>query len=410
MGTERHLEMIGAALIVSVVAAGPLGAQPAPSPTGQADTIDPRWTPWLGCWELVDEDLTAARLAGLDAIDAAGERRLTTPARDVQVCVAAARQGAGVTLTTTVGSQRALEETIVADASQRPFSEADCRGWQRAEWSKSGQRLFTRAELTCAGQASRTVSGFAMMESADTWLDIQVVEIAGRASTRVRRYRPSASLATLPRGTAARTAAAPPTIADVIEASAKLPSRAVEAALIETNARFDLNGQRLIELDDAGVADEVTDLMVALSFRDKFVVERGSRGGGYAGGFTGWSDPFLYSYYYAPFAYSYMGYYDPYSYYGPGYVIVDPGQGGPAEPQPSGSGRVVDGRGYTRVRPRETTPADGGGRFTGSSGESSSGGSSSSSGGSSSGGVSTQGYSGGGSSGGDRTAQPRPPK
>src|SRR5204863_10069141 len=80
--------------------------------------------------------------------------------------------------------------------------------------------------------------------------------------------------------------------------------------------------------------------------------------------------------------------------------------------------RVVNGQGYTRIRPRESAPAtapqfqsaggdSGGGRASGSSAGSSSGGSS----GSSSSGVSSQGYSGGssGSSGGDtgRTAQPR---
>jgi hypothetical protein len=407
MRSERRLELIGTGLLLCLVFASPVGTQQVTPVAAQA--TDARWTAWLGCWELVDEDLTAARLAGLDAIDAAGERRSTSRPRDVEVCVTPAEQGAGVKLTTTVGSRRALEEILIADATERPFSEGDCRGWQRAEWSKNVPRLFTRAELTCAGQPPRTVAGFAMMESLDTWLDIQVVETAGRVSTRVRRYRPIASESAPARRAAARTAAGPLTIGDVIEASAKLPARAVEAALIETDARFNLTGQRLIELDDAGVADEVTDLMVALSFRDRFVVDRGARGGA-SGGFSGWSDPFLYSYYYAPFAYSYLGYFDPYYYNGPGYIIIDPDEGGSVDPQPSGAGRVVDGRGYTRVRPRETSPGNAGGSPTGSSGQSTSSGGSGGSSSGSSGGVSTQGYSGGGSSGGGRTAQPRPPK
>jgi hypothetical protein len=401
MTSHRRAEIIGAALACTL-AAGPLQAQPPAESSAQGRTseVDSRWDPWLGCWALVDEDATSALFTDLlDAIDEARDRRSIRPVQDVQVCVAAAPQAGGVTLTTTVGSQQALQETIVADGTDRPFTEADCRGRQRAEWSSNGQRLFSHAELSCTGQASRSVSGFAMMESGDTWLDIQVVEIGGRTSTRVRRYRSAA-----PRGDVARRDATRLTIEDVIEASVKLPARAVEAVLIETNARFNLTGRRLIELDDAGVPDQVTDLMVALTFRDKFIVDRGTRGGGGYGGGSAWIDPYSWSYYYAPFAYSYLGYYDPYYYYGPGYIIVDPGPS-PIEPQPSGTGRVVDGRGYTRVRPREPVPSDGGGRLTGSGS-----GGSDSSGGGSSGGASPQGYSGGGSSGGSgRTAQPRPP-
>ncbi len=410
MVTHRRPVIIGT-LLVAILAATPLFAQPVrPSiPTGPTGEVNERWAPWLGCWELVDEDAGSAFMRDLtEVLERAAQRRPRRPVGDVEVCVAPDADRGGVTLTTTVVGKPVLQESIAADGIERPFTESDCRGRQRAEWSANRQRIFSRAELTCTGQAPRTVSGFAMMESTDTWLDIQVVEIGGRASTRVRRYRPSPARAGATRSADAGMAASPLTTQDVIEASAKLPARAVEAALIETDARFILNGRRLIELDAAGVADEVTDLMVALSFRDQFIVDRGVRGGGYSTG-SAWADPYLWSYYYAPFAYPHLGYYDPYYYNGPGYVIIDPGPSQPVGPQPGGTGRVVDGRGYTRVRPREPVRVEAGGRSTKSGTSDPSGGSSSSGG--SSGGASPQGYSGGGSSGGcGRTAQPRPPR
>jgi hypothetical protein len=170
---------------------------------------------------------------------------------------------------------------------------------------------------------------------------------------------------------------------------------------------FDLTGERLIELDRAGVPDQIIDLMVAQSFPSKFVVERNTSGGGSWGmsGFDSmwpyYSDPFFYTSYFAPFGYRYWGSYDPYYFQGPGFVIVNP------QPvQPDSNGRVVDGRGYTRVRPNQPTPGSGSGTgWTGASDNS--GGSSGSSG--SGGGVSSSGYSSGGGGGGGRTAVSRPP-
>ena len=108
------------------------------------------------------------------------------------------------------------------------------------------------------------------------WVDVQVVEIAGRESIRVRRYRRAPDQRAAP---IAPRPGAPLTLDEVKEASGKVSPRAVEAALIATNARFDLNSRRLIDLDDAGVPDTVIDVMVALSYPERFVVERASAGG-----------------------------------------------------------------------------------------------------------------------------------
>jgi hypothetical protein len=402
-------------------------------PAHAQNTADARWDRWIGCWELVTEN---AREGAPDPATAARAPRSQPrdPARP-QVCVEAAPTG-GATFTTKVGTQTPIVQTVIADGTDRPITEDNCTGTQRAEWSADGLRLYARAELTCKGdQGTRRVSGLAMLGPNGRWTDVQTVDIGGRESFRVRQYR-RADTRVVP-GVAATAL----TLDDVKEASAKVSPRTLEAALVETRASFNLSGKRLIELQDAGVPASVVDLMVALSYPDRFVVERQAPVDyarapviddpfmlGWAFGYPVWSDAFgLYSplygayspYYYSPFAYPYYRGYNPYyGYYGYGFgggYYVDAGGGGGGvnlPDQPSGRGRVVDGQGYTRVRPRESEPAgarSGLGSTASSTGSASSGGASSSSSGSSGGGstASPAGFSSGGGDGGGRTAQPR---
>ena len=51
----------------------------------------------------------------------------------------------------------------------------------------------------------------------------------------------------------------------------------VEAALVETGSSFNLSGKDLLALQDTKVPDTVIDLIVALSYPDRFVVERTAR-------------------------------------------------------------------------------------------------------------------------------------
>lgn len=402
-------------------------------------SADARWTPWLGCWQLVDE---SQRDANPGATELRGAPAARPSASGVSVCVTPVSEPAGISLQTRVSNQPALEQTIVADGADRPITDADCHGTQQAEWSRTGTRLLAHAQLVCGDQMPRKISGLAMIAGNGIWVDVQVVEIAGRESIRVRRYRRALD----PRGAAiAPRFGAPLTIDDVKEASGKVSRSAVEAALIATNARFDLNSRRLIDLDDAGVPDNVIDVMVALSYPERFVVERANTGGTGSffdpgGGFSFGSlplsaayaySPFFYgslmdpysaylydAYYYSPFAYSYWGRDSSQYVPGVGFVTVDGGGSGTTR-APDNGGRAINGVGYARVRPREATAEDtgGGARQSGNaaSGNASTAGSDSTSSGSSS--SSSSGSSGGATSGGftsgssssdtGRTAQPR---
>ena len=397
--------------------------------------VDSRFASWLGCWRLDDD------LAGT------GARMCITPEKN------------GVRLQTVVGTNKGIDEIVVPDGVSRPITDAECKGTEQAEFSADGARVFRTTNVTCGKEAPRTVKTVAFLAPGPAWINVQHVSgAAANTSVRVQRYRRAAnqkladgSTAQQPdTNTAMRTTQDQTrwSIEDVIEASGKMPAEAVQASLAEVHQGFDLNKKTLLLLDEGGLSDSVIDLMVALTYPKRFVVER--RGGSSAPtGITtgsGWFDPFMpgglatgISDCYTPFGYGYRSYYsmcgnglygynsflyDYYGingrYYGNGYYgnygWVDVGafptvvgSGNPAEPQ--GEGRVVNGRGYTQIRNRESDPAPrvtssgngGGWGGGGSSGVSSSGGYSS---GSSSSGSSGGGSSGGGDSGA-RTAVPK---
>jgi len=407
----RITSVIGGVAVAAVLLQGTAAAQAEP---------DARWGPWLGCWALVQQ---SARSDPREV--AADEDAGPAASNDARVCVE--RAGDGVVVRTLVDGAPVLEQTMAADGTARALERDGCRGTERAWWSSTGIRLFSEARLTCSG-SDRRVSGMAFIGSDGRWIDVQSVHVGSADTVRVRHFEPDAAKAAV-----ANVAAAALTIEDVVEANEQVPPSVLEAAILESRSRFPISGRVLVDLSDAGVPGSVTDLMVAVTFPDRFRIarvqpdDRVASFDPYPYGIRSRSwgvpyDPYFYSpYYYSPFGYGYLGYY-------PSTVIVTGGGGGgggvfvPADGPTSSSGRVVNGQGYTRVESRgsDTTASGSGGSvsprgFTsGGSSGSSSGGSSSGgdSGGSSSSGSSGGGGGGGSSSGssgggGGRTAVPR---
>ena len=359
------------------------GAVVMATPALAQEQADARWAPWLGCWT-VSVDTTR----GGDAVFAEQQ------APRARVCVTA--RGNAASLTTEVTDKPALVQTIVADGSSQPLDEGGCTGAQRVEWSKDGARLYSRAELTCANESKRTVSGISLLSPDGIWIDAQSVEIGGRNSVRVRRFRRDEPPAVVGRGAPARL-----TVDDVIEASPHVAAPALEAALVESRATFGLNARRLIQLDDAGVPSSVIDLMVALTYPQAFSVRPTARADRltpfpfemdpadpdypwWYGNLYGGGAYFDSGYLYSPFGYPFLGFY-PLD-FGGGAIIVDGGGSGGGGDRPTPGVRVINGLGYTRTMPR--------GEETASNGESV-GSARGSSGGRAS--VSSQGFSRGGS-------------
>lgn len=389
-----------------------------------AQKMDARFNGWLGCWRLEDD------------LSGTGARMCITPDR------------AGVRLQTLAGTNRGIDELVIADGVTREIVDADCKGTEIAEWSNDGQRVFRTTQVTCGNYGARTIKTIAFLAPGPMWINVQHVSgDSGPAVVRAQRYRRAISQ-TLADGSKAPQPATPVvpgdsrwSIEDVIEASGKLPADALQAALTDVKQKFNINRRTLLTLDDAGVPDSVIDLMVALTFPDRFIVERANGGSMPVGVSTGmgWYDPLMsplwspayancytangyygYRSYYnmcGPYysGYNYLPYGSYYPYYGGGwYPIGDGGGGGGGDVTGSGTARAINGRGYTQIRERSPEPTvprinnGGNGTAAGWSGTSNSGASSS---GYSSGSSSSGSSGGSSSSGGDsgRTAVARPP-
>jgi hypothetical protein len=391
--------------------------------------IDPRWLPWLGKWE-PEVDRNA--------------REFQRPGAVQELRVLPASDGISVKIQAAGEQTEDLQDLITPDGIRQPIDKLGCQGWKQASWSADGRRLFTRSSITCGQDLERSLSGLMMISPDGRWTHVQLAETAGHRSLWVQRYRYVGDLGiAFPRltpdpVTARRLAGSPLRAEDVIEAAAKVDPEVIEAALLETRSAFDIDSRLLLRLADSGVPEQVIDLMVALSFPSRFTIDSGEIAEipraapvtpRYSGSGAYWP------YYAYPSAYYghlfHLGWYSPfYSYYDPWLYPYSPFwrtrspffgvPGGVISPGLRSGGRVIEGRGYTRVRERETEqgttvrraqPRGGSGSAASSGGVSTardSGGSGSSGGASR--GASPGGYSSG-SSGGDsssgRQAKPR---
>lgn len=385
-----------------------VGSASAQTPiTGSA--VD-RWAPWAGCWSAIDAQ---------------------APIRDLRVCIVPSRDRTAARLVTYAGDRQLNEESILPDGSASTASERGCQTERRTRWATSGPRLFSTGRVTCDGQAAQPSSSISALLSRNRWLDVQVIGPAGREVVRLAHYArstdaPPAAIADALRDEPPSSATLTPLVSvdDVIEASQAVAAPAVEAWVAEAEPRLAVNRRTLQALSAAKVSEPVIDLLVGLAYPQRFEIRRPTSGGGFAGGSSfGFGDPFMSSYgpwdfgwgpygaytsMYSPFGLPFYGAgFYPFSYfgylYGGGGVTIPwmsggggGGEGG--EPMASGTAVAVNGRGYTRVQPREAvaeTSASGRGGNTFSSMPSDGGG-----GGAGGGSVSPGGYSSGDGGGG----------
>ena len=372
MRTRRyHWGLIRGGLLAGAIAlAGTLPAHV------QAQEYDARWLPWLGCWE-----------------PATGPESNDGP----MVCMQPVADGVGVEMLTVTDGGITSREAIRADGRERRTSREGCDGWQRTSFSDDGQRVYLQAEFICEGGVERSSAGLMSMARPYEWLDVRTVDVAGESVPWVLRYQLAAVEAVEAAGLgdiaadrimaqeSARIAAASAlTIDDVIDASNHINAKAVEAWIVERDDVFTLDASRLTRMADAGVAASVIDMIVAVSYPEHFVVNRGAEGSAevsesqrseadhYRPGTRGrygygryydssYYDPFFLSPFYSPYAG--FGYYSPYRYgfgYGLGYGGYGFGFGtygtyrptivvaGRRQPESLESSRAVRGRGYTR--------------------------------------------------------------
>lgn len=299
---------------------------------------------WLGCWrldEVVDE--------------IAEEDEVSKPADASQLlCLEPGGAPNSLSMSAIVDGKVVAQEMLIADGTRRPVSEGGCSGWKRSRLSADQRRLYLQSETTCEGGNQSNLSGASLIVSTDHWVDINVTRVAGEHELVVRHYRrvdtdvlskqrvakpaytPVWPGAIPSAGHTARIVAAVPLEADdVIEALEDLDPAVVEALLVESGSSFAMDSRLLLRLDDADVPGQIIDLMLALSYPEYFAVQDE----------TVATQPVVYSYYWSPWFYGHG--------YGYGY-FHDYGYGHPphdSDSRPHPRGRVVSGRGYTRVQP-----------------------------------------------------------
>lgn len=333
----RHtMTMTVLALALPFVGGAPVDAQ---------ELEDGRWLPYLGCWVEVE----------------AVESPLTCVVPD----------GPGVNIVTVVDGEVMDRRALHAGAGALETELPGCSGTESVRWSADGHRLFTEAALTCAELARETRGMIAMVEP-NEWIEVRALTAEAASPTWVKRYRLAPAERTAATGLfgepaappvmleAARVAAAGRvSIEDLVEAHAATHREAVRTWIVEQGDPLRLDADALVRLADAGVAPEVIDVAVAVSFPDRFEVAReptegrGRRGASYGYGAYGAYGPYspFGPYYYDPFYYRYnslYGYGYGYGYYGTGWIhsqptviVVSPGS-------TTSGGQVVNGRGYRR--------------------------------------------------------------
>ena len=237
------------------------------------------WLAWIGCWE--------------GSAEVGGEA-----AASFVVCFRPLTTGSGVEIRTYTDDELVSTEQMIADGVAHAVTEGGCTGERTANWSGDGARVFLSSELNCGGDVTRNTRGLlSVLPGGAGWVEVQSVG-AGDSSPLVgirtfvpasedvisvgRLLDPSAGLE-LAVTTARSQAGGPLTPDALVEIVERAGADVTNAYLIERGEPFGLDAERLLALSRRGVPGEVVDVMVAVSYPERFQV---SGGAGESGEFT----------------------------------------------------------------------------------------------------------------------------
>lgn len=243
------------AFFVAPVANAPGAAAQEPPAQPAADG---GWTAWHGCWEAAEADPEEA---------------------EMRVCFEPLADEAGVEIRTSLDGELLGVERMLADGSASPIEEGGCAGERTAIRSGEGARVFIRSWMDCAEGVRRTTRGVMAMEPGGSgWLEIHSVSAGEREGVvGVQRFVPvegeEASLSVRTARTAARDRL---DVDDVLEVVAEADADVARALVAEAGLPFDLDGQALRDMKDRGMPADVIDVMVAVTYPERFEIAGGS--------------------------------------------------------------------------------------------------------------------------------------
>jgi hypothetical protein len=349
----HNLFLFGAFLVLLISAPVAISALEQPD-SADYEKLDTRLLPWIGSWRLLSSGVNT------DQNELVQDFLLTISPGDSEN---------SLTMKGYRDGKLSAEEKIIVDGLRHQITDDKCTGWYQYSWSENGRRLLFNSESNCPGDPPRKMSGMSIFDEKGHWLDIQLLHNGEDIVTNTRKYRNVDSDSVMPganavsRTSSARRASGRSfTIEEIVELSSKVESEVLEAALLETGKPFPINSKKVAELADLKVPSRVIDLMVALSFSDKFNLQ--GRAISLARGTE--IQPYYYfpeRYHYCfnnyryfpwhwtpydcmPYGYTYLGWYTGYGWYYPLWTYpyyYTGGGGGGAE-----HGRLIKGQGYTR--------------------------------------------------------------
>ena len=218
-----------------------------------------RWQAFLGCWISTDPGVANSVLCFKP-------------------------DGAGVEVSTVVDGEPASTESLLADGREQTVQTEGCTGFRSVEFSLDGRRVFTRSRVACANE-TRSNSGVMAFVAPDRWVDVRSIEIGGEPVTWLLEYRPVdpewfyehgiQDPSVLDRQTvlAMRLRASQPIrTADVEEAASRIAPGAVEMWVAVQPSEFALDAAEIVRLADSGMPTSLIDVMVAVSYPDRFAV------------------------------------------------------------------------------------------------------------------------------------------
>jgi hypothetical protein len=245
-----------------------VGSPLAAATEGEDPSRDSRWLAWYGCWEAADE--------------------VDHDASSLLVCFEPLATEEGVEIRTLVDGEIVAVERVIADGRPVPAQEGGCEGERTATWSADLSRVFVSSDLRCGEGIHRTTSGvMALTSDGREWLEIHAVRAGEQEPVLgVRRFVPASAATIAAHGveppvrdrqlavTTLRSAmSAPLDGEDVIEVVDRAGSDVARALVAELGHPFPLSADAGRDLLRAGVPADVLDVMVAVTYPERFEIE-----------------------------------------------------------------------------------------------------------------------------------------
>jgi hypothetical protein len=238
----------------------------------QANNVDSRWLAWVGCWEG----------AGISENGSEGA---------LLVCFRPVEGGAAVESLTYAEGNLVGSEILRADGTSTPIAEGGCEGSRTMDWSADGRLVFLSSQMNCGEGVTRSTRGvFTYLPGRMGWSNVLAAQIGNEPPLlEIRSFVPASPALLIEYGvadpaagielavnTARLNAGAPLTVEAVAEIVSRAGAAAAGGVLVERDEVLDPDAAMLRSLARSGVPGEVLDIIVALSYPDRFQFAGGS--------------------------------------------------------------------------------------------------------------------------------------